>query len=326
MYNTISGVSLALEESAQLLTYLEKIRSRLYVEYYIKKHNGGKREINCYLYQSEHARDFEDSLIEYSKVLKRVHTKINNRIFKEIEIPNSVYGFISSRSAALAAKQHVGKPYMISLDLHNFFGTVQSDWVLDSLKKLGFGSDAAWLIARLVAYKGHLPQGAVTSPMASNIAFMDIDKQIEQLCAEHGITYTRYADDLTFSGDYEMKDFVLNDIANIIKSNGYIINEKKTKIYSPQDVHYVLGYVVNRKLNVLKDKRRNLEAAIYNFVVKHQMPYGVEPMTYKRSLLGKANYMLNANPQLGRLAKRRDLLKEFDPNKYEFEKIVVDNN
>jgi len=75
----------------------------------------------------------------------------------------------------------------------------------------------------------------------------------------------------------------------------------------------------------LKDKRRNLEAAIYNFIVKHELPYGVEPIVYKRSLLGKANYMLNANPGLGRLAKRRDLLRTFDPNQYEFQRIVIDN-
>jgi len=323
--NTIVGVSGVLEEPAQLLTYLEKIRARLYVDYYISKKSGSKREINCYLYQSEQVQT-DERLVEYSKILKRVHTKINNRIFKQIKLPDCVYGFIEERSALLAAKRHVGNPYMVSLDIHNFFGTVRSDYVLEALKRLGYGNDAAWLIARLVSYKGHLPQGAVTSPMASNIAFMHVDEQVDALCKEAGITYTRYADDMTFSAKFDIKDFVNEKIIPIVTNAGYKINEKKTKYYGPTDIHYVLGYVVNSKVNVLKDKRRNLEAAIYNFVVKHQLPYGEDPITYKRSLLGQASYMLTANPDLGRLAKRRELLRAFDPNKYEFSRIAINED
>jgi len=142
---------------------------------------------------------------------------------------------------------------MVSLDLHNFFGTVQSNWVLDALKEQGYGSDAAWIVARLVSFKGHLPQGAVTSPMASNVAFAKIDRTIQGVCKEEGIVYTRYADDLTFSSNDSLLESIIKDrIVPLIQQAGYAINEKKTKVYDPSDVHYVLGYVVNNKVNVLE--------------------------------------------------------------------------
>ena len=322
---TINAVATLLEEEAKRLTFLEKIRNRLYDDYYIKKRKGGKREINKYLYLSKKPLDIkpaDDRLYEASKLLRQVHTKINNRIFKSLEFPESVHGFLPNKSILTAARQHVRKQWIISFDIKDFFPSVKSDYVYDSLvEHYGFGKEAAWLIARLVAYKGRLPQGAVTSPMASNVAFAPIDEKIEKLCKDRGITYTRYADDLTFSFDDEShKDFILAEIPKIVSAAGYRINEKKTKIYGPDDEKYVLGYVVTKKLNVNKTKRRNLEAAIYNFVIKHEIPvkYKDDPMKYKRVLMGKANYILNANPDLGRLAKRKELLRKFDPNQYTF--------
>ena len=76
-------------------------------------------------------------------------------------------------------------------------------------------------------------------------------------------------------------------------------------------------------MNVNKTARRNLEAAIYNFVYKKLIPaeYLTNPVQYKRSLLGKANYMLKANPDLGRLRRRTEELRQFDPNKTEFKEL-----
>lgn len=334
---TTYDVSVILEEEPRLLTFLEKIRNRLYTEYYIKKRSGGKREINTYLYKAKNKEE-EYPSIEFNKIynlekltdaslkLKEIHTKINNRIFKELKFPESVHGFIPGKSILSAAKPHVGKRWVISMDIHDFFGSVRSNYVLESLvNNFGFGREAAWLIARLVAHKRRLPQGAVTSPMASNVAFYSADKEIEAFCQEHNITYTRYADDLIFSfNDDSLKDKILNKIPEITEKHGYKINHKKTKVYGPTQIHYVLGYVVNRKLNVNKETRRRLEAAIYNFVHKHQVPYPVKNyVRYKRSLIGKATHILNANPDLTRLRRFLRELKEFDPNKHEFEYIYI---
>ena len=330
---SINSVAYTLEEEAKKLTFLEKIRNRLYSDYYIRKKSGGKREINKYLYLAKHPLDFrpeDQQLYKASKDLRIIHTKINNRIFKKLRFPDVVHGFLPERSTITAAKQHVKKNWVISFDIHNFFPSVKSDYVYDSLVNYyGFGKEAAWLIARLVAYKSGLPQGAVTSPMASNVAFAPIDERINELCKQYGITYTRYADDLTFSFNNESnKDIVLNEIAKIIEEAGYKLNHRKTKVYGPENIHYVLGFVVNNKVNVFQEKRRRLEAAIHNFVVKKEIPqeYANNPMKYKRVLMGKANYILNANPDLRRLANKKELLRQFDPNKHQFKSVVIHNS
>jgi retron-type reverse transcriptase len=319
MYSTIQELSFILEEEPRFLTYLEKIRMRLYSDYYIKKRNGGKREINTYIYK--HSIQADNKLIFYSQKLKEVHTKIKNRIFDELDLPDYIVGFRRNVSIKDAAKKHVGKKYVISFDIHDFFGSTKSDYLYNSLiKNYGFGEMASWLIARLVSYKGRLPQGAVTSPSTANIAFLDADREIYELCKANNIIYTRYADDMTFSTDNkENIELLLEKIPEIVNKYNYRINNKKTKIFGPKSRHYVLGIITNKKLNVPKEVRRNLEAAIFNFVVKKEVPAGVKDyVKYKRSLMGKANYVLNINPTLSRLQRFKEMLKEFDPNKHVF--------
>jgi len=329
--NDFNDVSAILGEELKLLTYLKKLKNRLYTSYYIKKRNG-KREINTYLYK-RHLSDLEDDIPQLhgyelaklsraSEKLEEIHRKIDSRILDEIELPECVNGFKKGESIKKAVQPHVGNDYVACLDIHNFFPSVKSDYVLEGLQSCGIGADAAWLIARLVSYKGHLPQGAVTSPKASNIAFMKVDKQILELAKSKGITYTRYADDLVFSANFELKDFV-EEAIQLVTNAGYTINSQKIKFYGPKEPHYILGIIANSKLNMPRDKRRNLEAAIHNYVDKHLVPAGVNEIRYKKTLLGKAAYMLSINPNLGRLQKLVMKLREFDPNGIEFERIYL---
>ena len=329
--NTFNDVSSVLEEELQTLTYLEKLRNRLYTSYYIRKKHG-KREINTYIYKVDEDELQESTDLLYSEIVKirtysrdleRVHRKIDSRILDTIKLPSCINGFKKGESIKKAVEPHVGKSYVACLDIHNFFPSVTSDAVLEGLKNVGFGSDAAWLIARLVTYKGHLPQGAVTSPKASNIAFMKVDMKILELAQEYGADYTRYADDLIFSANEPLNSLIDKVIAEI-ENSGYKINREKVKFYGPSEPHYILGMIANHKLNVPREKRRNLEAAIHNYIVKHQVPQDVEdPVRYKKTLLGKAAYMLSVNPSLGRLAKLRKQLQDFNPEGLEYTKIII---
>ena len=326
-----NDVSSLLGEEIKKLAYMEKLRNRLYTSYYIRKKHG-RREINTYLYKANRDEllkvmklyDWEvDQLRRYSQQLEQLHRKIDSRILDKIKLPSCVNGFKKGESIKKAVEPHVGKSYVACLDIHNFFPSVQSDYVLEGLKDAGFGSDAAWLIARLVTYKGHLPQGAVTSPKASNIAFMRVDRKILELAQEYFTDYTRYADDLIFSADEPLNELVEKVITEI-ENAGYKINREKIKFYGPDEPHYILGMIANHKLNVPREKRRNLEAAIHNYIVKHQVPSDVEdPVRYKKTLLGKAAYMLSVNPSLGRLEKLRKELQAFNPEGIEYTKILV---
>jgi len=340
---TTNEVSCALQEPLNILTFFAKNSSKFFEEFEIPKANGETRVLSRYFYQKFKTKELETlsssdvsskreemnlkKKINGSWHLRQIHNKINNQILKQLDFPEFVHGFLPERSTITAVRPHVGKEWLIAYDIKDFFGSTTAKLVRKSLEKhYGFGNSAAWLLSKLVTCKNKLPQGAVSSPIASNVAFAPFDMAIGNLCNEYGIAYTRYADDLIFSGfnNEELKNIVLEEIPGLMAEE-YKLNKKKTKIFGPNDIHYALGYIVNTKVNVNRTARRNLEAAIYNFVYKKQIPveHISNPMKYKRSLLGKASYMLKANPDLGRLKMRFEELKQFDPNKAEFEEYVV---
>jgi len=310
---TLEDISFKVGIPVQTLTYLEKIRGKLYTDFYVQKHNGKKREINMYLCDSKDQAD--EKLVEYSKLLKTVHRKLKD-LLDEIPLPEMVFGFRKNETIKTCALKHVGKRYLISLDIQDFFPSTRSDQVLNALKAEGWDEMGAWLVARLVAHKGRLPQGAITSPVASNIAFKKYDLALSEYCQKHGFVYTRYADDITLSTDQDISneiDQIVSEVESIIAP--YKINRAKTKVYEPGEPHYVLGMIVNRKVNVPKPQRRLVRAMVHNFVHKHVIPYGVEDLSkYKRQLMGKLGYCLYVNriPSLERLYEE---LKKFDPNK-----------
>jgi len=306
----------------KLLTYLEKIRSRLYTDWYLRKKDGSKREISVYVCDSHIASQLDEKLVEYSKALKLVHRRIKDLLDETIDLPDCVFGFKKGCSAKTAASKHVGKKYIFSVDIKDFFPSITSDMVQQALMNEGVEQNDVWLIARLVAYKGRLPQGAITSPTVSNVVFKPKDLQILKLCERYGLTYTRYADDLTFSTNEEIDWTQFTTELEQILQPEYRINTKKLKIYGPKQAHYVLGLIVNRKVNTPKNYRRTLRAAVYNYL-NGKIPYGVDPVKYKATLKAKLGYALYVNkiPSLEKLYKR---LRRFDPNKVqEWQHIVV---
>ena len=95
--------------------------------------------------------------------------------------------------------------------------------------------EIATILAQLTCYNGHLPQGAPTSPIITNLIMNILDIRILKLCKKYRLTYTRYADDLTFSTNYEKfleeKDFFIIDLNNLISKFGFKINTKNTFYY-----------------------------------------------------------------------------------------------
>jgi len=317
MFKTTHAVANRLGYKAQTLTYLEKIRSTLYATYTIPKHNGKRREINTYLYKSKDADLHPANKVEESRFLAEVHEKINRNIFASLETPDYVMGFKPGISVIDVAKKHVRKEWVAVLDIKDFFPSVRSNTLMEVLQnRYGFGEMAAWLIARLVCFRDRLPQGAKTSPMASNIAFVPVDEQIYELAKIYGFTYTRYADDLIFSAKEkytkeEVYEF-LDKVKETVQKNGFKVNIDKTKVYHRTQRQYVLGILVNKKTNLPKDHKHLLRAMIHNFVVKNRIPFGEDPVRYKRRLLGKVNYLLSIN-KLEQFEKLKRILSEFKP-------------
>jgi RNA-directed DNA polymerase len=177
--------------------------------------------------------------------------------------------------------------------------------VRDYFIAIGWQRHAAELLMRLVTYNGSLPQGAPTSPRLSNLLNIRLDSRLDALARTRGMNYTRYADDITFSGKAEnvvktkrpnlrmiqeeapdpertsRTTDVIHAAKRIITDEGYRIHEhKKLCIARRGDRQIVTGLVVNDKVNLPRAKRRWLRA------VEHHLATGREASLSKEQLAG----------------------------------------
>ncbi|MDD4033449.1 MAG: reverse transcriptase family protein [Bacteroidales bacterium] len=167
--------------------------------------------------------------------LKLIQKRIKNKILAPIELPDTVHGGIKRRSNITNAKPHQGNKYQFTTDLQNFFPSISSKRVYDTLVSLGFSTHYSRWITKLTTWKHELPQGTPTSTHLANLVFLKTDFELIELCNRHGLTYTRFVDDLTFSSQQDFKE-VLNEILNIVKSNGFQLSYRKTKYKGNQTI------------------------------------------------------------------------------------------
>ena len=171
-----------------------------------------------------------------------------------------------------SAKIHAGKKWILKMDIKDFYNSVPSyeiqkviTSVCDRIKK----SDSTISYLTLVTINGKLPTGAPTSPHIANACFQQIDRKIMSLSSAFGVDYTRYVDDLTFSSySKETLKIIEKKVTEILNSNGYRINSKKTKYISDNKQQNILGLVVNDyKIRLPKDFKRNIRAMLHNYAI-----------------------------------------------------------
>jgi len=167
--------------------------------------------------------------------LKAVQTNIKNKILAQITLPDCVHGGVKGRSNITNAKTHQGNKFQFTTDLQDFFPGISYQRVYNSFLKLKFSTHFSHWLTKLTTWKYSLPQGAPTSTHIANLVFLPTDCQLIEFCIKHGITYTRYIDDLTFSSQQDFQP-ILNDILQIVKSNEYKLNYRKTKYSGNQTV------------------------------------------------------------------------------------------
>ena len=210
-----------------------------YRSYEIPKRSGGVRVIK----------------VPYPSLLC-VQRWILKEILQREELPESVHGFRAGRSIVTNARPHLGKRCVLKLDIRDFFPTIKLARVLAVFSNLGYGRRLSWAMARLCTLEGSLPQGAATSPMLANIVARNLDHRIEGLSKTFGLQYTRYADDLTFSGT-EMSLQLPAIIAGIVQSEGFEVNEEKTRLMRGSSRKIVTGVSVGSGIAHMPRKREN---------------------------------------------------------------------
>ena len=215
-----------------------------YEEIIIKKKNKGLRYLN-----------------EPSPILKSIQKRILKNVLEEKMISKCAYAYKKGLSTILNAKNHVGCKVILKLDIENFFDNINFYKVYNSCfneslypKKLGM------LLTNLCVYNDMLPQGAPTSGYISNIVLRDFDCNIDAYCKDKNINYTRYSDDMTFSGDFDIRKLI-KYVNELLYKEGFRLNKSKIKVVLNTTRQQVTGIVVNKKINLSKNYKRKTTAS-----------------------------------------------------------------
>lgn len=199
-----------------------------------------------------------------------------NRIYRPRK---PVHGFVSDRSVKTNALSHIHRRFVVNVDLADFFPTITENRVQGLLNSLGVDSRVADIVARVCCNDGHLPQGAPSSPVISNMICFRLDKQLMAIAKDARCIYTRYADDVTFSshqppaGLFEATlppsgrfppDLLAPKLRDTFQSNGFILNSDKAHYADRHSRRIVTGLKVNELLNVDRRYVRNIRAALYS--------------------------------------------------------------
>lgn len=257
--------------------------SYFYRDFEITKKNGKKRAIS-----------------EPLPSLKEIQIWILKDILEKVLVSPFAKAYKPRTSLIENLKFHKNQPKVFTLDLENFFPSIKMELVEKVFLELGYSKMVANLLAKLCTRDNALPQGAPTSPYLSNLIFKEADSLIADFCKQRKIRYTRYADDLSFSGDFDENE-LLDTITKIIENLNLHINVNKTKLMTPNTRQTVTGIVVNDKPQVVFNKRNELRQAMY-YIKKfgfdeHRVYKEIKQANYLEHLLGRINFVLQINPK-----------------------------
>ncbi len=236
---------MVLQSTYEEVSYAISNKKNEYKYIKIPKKNG-YRDI-WYLNNKSNIRKYQSSLID--------------NFFSRYSIPVIVKGFVKDENYFSFLKEHVGSNYFLRIDIKNFFDSIKFEHFQKFMQETSSFNDENYdetikLIWEIISYNDIFVQGAVSSPVVSNLIFRRIDQRILKYCQELGIKYTRYADDLLFSSnsfEFTNKKWFLRKIAYILKENDFELNYSKIKCCDKQ--MSLNGFVISNKDMRLSRKR-----------------------------------------------------------------------
>ena len=217
----------------------------------------------------------------------------------------AAHGFVPGHSVLTNAHPHVGQRWVLNVDIRQFFPSTTVGRVARVLQLTPFGMEKAlaYVVANLCCDQGSLPQGAPTSPFLANVVCQRLDRRLRQLAARHHCTYTRYADDLTFSSNRSVfKEPFYQELNKEIETAGYELNEKKQRLQTRGMRQEVTGVVVNEKLNVSRKYRRQLRTILHNWSQDKERAIAKFHETYKGSTSSQGRQPSMARVVAGKIA------------------------
>jgi RNA-directed DNA polymerase len=266
--------------------------------------------------------------------LKAVQRRLLHDVLDWIPAHDAAHGFTRGRSALTHARQHTGCEVVMAFDLEDFFASIAAGRIYGIFRVAGYPESVAHALTALTTnavppdiHRGlrapgrselidagyrlgrrlaapHLPQGAPTSPFLANLAAFRLDRRLSGLASSLDITYSRYADDITISGTARaIRDGsrLRSAIAGIAREEGFVLNDRKSRLATNAGRQQVCGIVVNARLNAPRDEYDRLRAVLHN-AARHgpasQNRAGVAD--FRAHMLGRIAWLEQLNPARGR--------------------------
>lgn len=259
----------------QIYNFIKK-KEEQYVSFQIPKKNSlNKRFINAPKYR-----------------LKMAQRIILSEILEKIPCSDCATAFLKNKNGLFEnARVHKNQLFLLKMDFKNFFQSIKTKKVEKIFYNIGYSEEAIKVLTTLCTFHGELPQGAITSPYLSNLACLNLDKDIATYCNERNIYYTRYADDLIFSAnDLDLLKELKNQINEILKKHKteYFqieINNKKTKIIKNTSHKKITGITIN-------DSQIKASKEIKN-KIRQSLRYCLKNNIFDNSLIGNLAYVIS---------------------------------
>lgn len=199
------------------------------------------------------------SICAPSDDLKELQRRISKVLLSRLKPHDACTGFRKGKSILTNSVPHVGKDFVLNIDIKDFFPSIAMPRVIGLFRTLGCDQHASHALAKIVTYEGKLPQGAPSSPDVANLVCRTLDKRISGFCKARGFTYTRYCDDITISGAGDGSG-IMSFLGRIIREEGFAINDSKTRVRSRSQRQMVTGIVVNSLANLPREDLRRMRA------------------------------------------------------------------
>ena len=299
VYRELSSLEQDLGISAKTLYAVSNNLGRHYHKVKLAKKNGGYRILSV-----------------PDEILKSIQKQIAEVLLIHMPVSRYAKAYRFDSSTLHNAEHHVSKQVVLKLDILHFFDSIWYSTVKDKVFPEEIYAEPLRILLTMLCYhKDALPQGAPSSPAITNIILYEFDELVGHWCRERNIAYTRYCDDMTFSGDFDPAE-VIRFVTMELKKLGFLLNEQKTRIQRPGQQQTVTGIVVNEKMSIPSDYRRKLRQELYYCskfgIQEHLQKTGLEipEETYRMQLLGKIHYVLQVHPDDRDMLEARKWLQQ----------------
>jgi RNA-directed DNA polymerase len=257
-------------------------------------------------------------LIEAPKPrLKWIQQRILTGILERIPAHPAAHGFVKGRSVKTFVAPHVGQRVVLRMDLRDFFPSIGGARIQSVFRTLGYPEAVADLLGGIATNavprdvvrdalyaRPHLPQGAPTSPALANMCCYRVDCRLSGLAESAGAQYTRYADDLAFSGGEDFDRRVARfsaHVAAILAEEGFSVHHRKTRIMRQGVRQHLAGVVANQRLNVWRADYDRLKATLTNCVRHGAASQNRDGHSdFRAHLEGRVSWVESLNPEKGK--------------------------